>query len=81
LPNGGDLIYSPGVREFGLWEVSPEELAEGFIEFRPYLGRCKYSDCQHESESECAIKAAMAEGKISPQRFDSYRRILASLAD
>ena len=81
LPNGGDLIDSPGVREFGLWEVSPEELAEGFIEFRPYLGRCKYSDCQHESEPECAIKAAMAEGKISPQRFDSYRRILASLAD
>jgi ribosome biogenesis GTPase len=81
LPNGGDLIDSPGVREFGLWEVSPEELAQGFIEFRPYLGLCKFNDCEHESEPECAIKAALDEGKINRQRFDSYRRILASLAD
>lgn len=80
LPNGGDLIDSPGVREFGLWEVSPEELAEGFIEFRPYLGRCKFNDCQHEGQPGCAIQQAIDEGKISRQRFESYRRILASLA-
>jgi ribosome biogenesis GTPase len=79
LPHGGDLIDSPGVREFGLWEVSPEELAKGFIEFQPYLGLCKFSDCQHESEPECAIQQAIDEGKITRQRFESYRRILESL--
>lgn len=81
LPHGGDLIDSPGVREFGLWNVSPDELTRGFIEFRPYLGLCKFNDCKHESEPECAIHRAMDEGKISPLRFDSYRRILESLAD
>jgi ribosome biogenesis GTPase len=79
LPHGGDLIDSPGVREFGLWEVSPEELAKGFIEFQPYLGLCKFSDCQHESEPECAIQQAIDEGKITRQRFESYRRILESI--
>jgi ribosome biogenesis GTPase len=79
LPNGGDLIDSPGVREFGLWNVSPEELTQGFIEFRPFLGLCRFSDCQHRSEPDCAIQQAMDEGKISRQRFESYWRILDSL--
>jgi len=79
LHHGGDLIDSPGVREFGLWNVSAEELIKGFIEFRPYLGLCKFNDCKHESEPECAILQARDDGEISPQRFESYRRILDSL--
>ena len=81
LPNGGDLIDSPGVREFGLWNVSVKELEKGFIEFRPHLGLCKFNDCKHESEPECAILEAIENGEITRQRFESYRRILESLAE
>lgn len=81
LPHGGDLIDSPGVREFGLWQVSDEELIKGFIEFRPYLGLCKFNDCKHRTEPECAILEAVDKGAITQQRFESYQRILESLTE
>ena len=79
LPQGGDLIDSPGVREFGLWEIGDNEVFNGFVEFRPYRGLCKFNDCQHKSEPGCAIHTAIESGDISQMRFDSYRRILESL--
>lgn len=81
LPNGGNLIDSPGIREFGLWQVKPEQAAEGFIEFRPYLGQCRFRDCQHEEEPGCSIRAAVKEGEISQVRWDSYQRIIESLRE
>jgi len=81
LPEGGSLIDSPGVREFGLWQVSPEELYNGFIEFRQYRGMCKFSNCQHKTEPHCAIQKALDENEISEQRYESYTRILESLTE
>ncbi len=79
LPDGGDLIDSPGVRSFDLGEVGLDELEQGFMEFRPYLGRCRFSNCSHSVEPDCALLAAAAAGIISPRRLDSYRQLRASL--
>ena len=79
LPGSGSLIDSPGIREFGLWHMSREQVEQGFREFRPFLGLCKFRDCRHEQEPECAILAAAEAGAISAVRMESYRRIIASL--
>lgn len=79
LPFGGHLIDSPGIREFGLWHLEPNDIAHGFIEFRPHLGQCKFRDCQHKQEKGCAILEAVAENKISQKRIDSYFAILQSM--
>ncbi len=81
FPLGGDLIDSPGIREFGLWHMDPRTLLHGFVEFRPYLGHCKFRDCQHRQEPECALLQAVDEGKIHSQRMASYRQILSSLSN
>jgi len=81
LPDGGDLIDSPGVREFGLWEIGQDEVFNGFVELRPYQGQCKFNDCQHKTEPGCAIHAAIDAGELSQLRFDSYCRIIESLED
>lgn len=73
------LIDSPGLQEFGLHHVSPPDLEHGFVEFRPFIGNCKFNDCRHLSEPGCAIAAAVARGEISPQRVDSYRKLIAQL--
>ncbi|MFT7301048.1 MAG: ribosome biogenesis GTPase [Porticoccus sp.] len=79
LPSGGDVIDSPGIREFGLWHLEPESIAQGFIEFRSFLGHCKFRDCKHSQEPECALREAVEDGAIGEERFDSYWHILHSL--
>lgn len=79
FPGGGDLIDSPGIREFGLGHVSREDVEAGFIEFRDLLGHCRFRDCKHDREPGCALLQALEEGKVQPQRMNSYRHILASL--
>jgi len=81
LPKGGKLVDSPGIREFGLWHITEQELLEGFIEFRPYIGYCKFRDCKHEQEPGCAIQEALEAGHISTTRMQSYRHILSTLDD
>ncbi len=81
LPSGGSLIDSPGIREFGLWHMSREQVEHGFREFRPLLGTCKFRDCRHVHEPGCAILGALASGEISARRMDSYRHIIASLEE
>ncbi len=78
FPGGGDLIDSPGIREFGLWHIDQATLIDGFREFRPFLGYCRFRDCQHQHEPGCAILQAIEDGDISEQRMNSYRRILIS---
>lgn len=80
FPHGGDVIDSPGVREFGLWHLEPEQVTRGFVEFRAFLGACKFRDCKHGSDPGCAIREAVEEGKINRSRFDNYHRILESMA-
>jgi ribosome biogenesis GTPase len=72
LPHGGDLIDSPGVRSFRLTDSTRTELAKGFVEFRPYLGKCRFSDCRHETEPGCALRQAVEEGKIARARLDNF---------
>ncbi|MCP5129085.1 MAG: small ribosomal subunit biogenesis GTPase RsgA [Pseudomonadales bacterium] len=81
LPSGGSLIDSPGIREFGLWHMSREQVEQGFREFRPLLGRCKFRDCQHVHEPGCAILGALAAGGISERRMGSYRYIVSGLEE
>ncbi len=78
---GGDLIDSPGIREFGLWHLTPEQVCHGFIEFSDYLGYCKFRDCKHQTDPGCALISASEEEKIHPKRLASFQRILASLGD
>ncbi len=76
FPHGGNVIDSPGVREFGLWHLEPEQITRGFVEFREFLGSCKFRDCKHGNDPSCAIRAAVKEGHIDASRFDNYHRIL-----
>jgi len=75
----GNIIDSPGIREFGLWHIAAADLLNHFIEFQPYLGRCKFRDCSHHNEPLCGIREAIAAGYITQQRFDSYWQIKHTL--
>ena len=77
--NKGDVIDSPGIREFGLWQITPHEVAHGFREFRDYAEQCRFRDCLHRGEPGCAVAEAVAQGAIANTRYTSYQRILASL--
>lgn len=76
---GGNLIDSPGIREFGLWHMSAEQVYQGFVEFADYLGGCKFRDCQHKTDPGCALIAAAENGEIDPLRLASFQKILTSI--
>lgn len=76
LPGGGDLIDSPGIREFGLDNLNRAQIENGFIEFREWLGRCRFRDCSHQHEPDCALREALREGRVSPARMQSFISIL-----
>jgi ribosome biogenesis GTPase len=73
------LIDSPGFQEFGLQQVAAADLARHFKDFRPWLGQCRFSNCQHRQEPDCAITTAMAQGLISASRHRIYLEILEEL--
>jgi ribosome biogenesis GTPase len=77
LPNGAAIIDTPGIREFGLWDVSQADLRRYYHEFTGY--QCAFSDCTHTHEPDCAVKQALERGAISQARYESYVRILAPL--
>jgi len=79
LPGGGKLIDTPGLREFALAQIAPEELAFYFHDFDPFYPQCKYLPCTHTHEPDCAVRAAVAAGHIQTERYDSYVRMLESL--
>ncbi|VAW87671.1 Ribosome small subunit biogenesis RbfA-release protein RsgA [hydrothermal vent metagenome] len=76
LPEGGQLVDSPGVREFGLGEIDKASFDSQFIEFRPYLGLCKFNNCRHLSEPKCAVIDAVQQGEIDSNRFNNYQKLL-----
>jgi len=76
LPEGGVLIDSPGVRDFGLWNSTSEDILHGYIELKKYIGHCKFSNCSHQHEPGCAIQQALKDGEISQLRFNSYLKAI-----
>jgi ribosome biogenesis GTPase / thiamine phosphate phosphatase len=75
LSFGGYVVDTPGIRQFQLWDVIPEEVAGYFRELRPYVSRCRFPDCTHTHEDNCAVKDAVADGWIDPRRYESYVQI------
>ena len=76
-PAGGWVADTPGLRELGLFEIPPEELAWCFPEMRPLLGGCAFRDCSHLHEPRCAVRGAVQAGDVSEVRYDSYRRLFS----
>lgn len=74
------IIDSPGLQEFGLAHMSRDEIEHAFVEFRPFLGQCRFRDCRHAPEPDCALQQAVEKGAISPLRFQHYRSICHGVA-
>jgi ribosome biogenesis GTPase len=77
LQSGGYLVDTPGIRTFQLWDVIPEEVAGYFRDLRPFVSHCRYPDCTHTHETDCAVKDAVAYGRIDARRYDSYCGVLS----
>ncbi|RUL87705.1 ribosome small subunit-dependent GTPase A [Tautonia sociabilis] len=75
LDCGGYVVDTPGLRQFELWDVEPWELELYFIEFRPYIPHCRFPDCSHIHEADCAVKDALARGLIHEGRYESYLKL------
>ena len=78
LPTGGAIIDTPGMREFGIVDISRQELSHYFPEMRALLNECHFNDCLHINEPGCAIKKAVEDGRIHAERYVSYWNILDS---
>jgi ribosome biogenesis GTPase len=80
IDESSHIIDSPGLQEFGLHHLTPDDAAQAFVEFRPWLGHCRFRDCRHTGEPSCAIADAGVRGDISERRLASYRRLAGELA-
>jgi len=76
IPSGGDLIDSPGIREFQLDDFDAKEIMNGFREFKPLAGKCRFRNCQHINEPDCSVKDALDAGEIHPSRYKNYLNLL-----
>jgi hypothetical protein len=72
----GWIIDTPGVRQFQLWDIVPAELTGLFRDMRPFASHCRYPNCSHNHEEPCAVKDAVADGRLDPRRYESYLQIL-----
>ena len=81
LPNGGAIIDTPGIREFGLFNITKQELSHYFVEMRTLLQQCQFNNCIHLNEPNCAIKKAVEEGRIYASRYNSYCNMLESITE
>lgn len=81
LPDGGDLIDSPGIREFGVGHLTRADIEAGFRELQPLLGRCRFRNCRHDAEPGCAVREAEQHGALTPRRSTSLRALLAEAGD
>ena len=77
MPDGGHLIDTPGIRQFQLWDVIPEEVAGYFRDIRPWINFCRFPNCTHTHESDCGVKEAVADGKLTTRRYDSYCQMIS----
>ena len=76
IEGGGAVFDTPGIRQFQLWDIAAGEVSGLMPDFRPYVSACRYPDCLHLSEDECAVKDAVADGHIDARRYDSYCHLL-----
>jgi ribosome biogenesis GTPase len=81
LPYGGFVVDTPGLKEFGVWEISAPELEKAFPEIARHVEGCRYADCSHQVEPECAVRAAVEAGAIDEGRYSSYLKILEEAAE
>ena len=79
LPWGGYLVDTPGIREFGLWNMKEDDLAVWYRDLARYIDDCRFNDCLHEKEPSCAVIAAVERGEVERWRYESYLRILESM--
>ena len=75
LKEGGFVADMPGLRSLSLWDTEPEELDGYFPEIRNLVAECRFNDCSHINEPDCAVKQAVADGKVHPHRYNSYVRL------
>ncbi|MEE3220518.1 MAG: ribosome small subunit-dependent GTPase A [Planctomycetota bacterium] len=80
LSFGGYVVDTPGIRQFQLWDVIAEEVAGLFRDLRPYVNHCLFPNCTHTHETECAVKDAVADGRLDLRRYDSYCHMFAGEA-
>ncbi len=76
LTAGGYVVDTPGIRQFQLWDVIPEEVAGYYRDLRPYVCLCRFPDCTHTHEDDCAVKGAVADGHLDARRYESYCHLL-----
>jgi ribosome biogenesis GTPase len=81
LSNGGYLADTPGIRGLTLWDIEPEELDAYFIDIAPYVPQCRFGDCTHLNEPGCAVRAAVEDGAVSRQRYQSYLSLREELEE
>ncbi len=81
LPGGGRLVDSPGVRSFRLGPIGLPQLTQGFRELAPYLGHCQFGNCRHDREPGCAVKQAVTDGHVHPERLANFRHLAAKLEE
>jgi ribosome biogenesis GTPase len=77
--DGGFVVDTPGLREVGLWSLPPEDLDRCFPEFRPLIPQCRFADCQHGAEPDCAVRTAVDQDQVSRERYESYRKLRSEL--
>jgi ribosome biogenesis GTPase len=80
LPGGGYCVDTPGVRSFGIWDLTKEDVMRHFTEFEPFSPHCKYPDCNHVNEPNCAVQNALKEGTLASLRYESYVNLLEEIA-
>jgi ribosome biogenesis GTPase / thiamine phosphate phosphatase len=81
LPDSGYVVDTPGLREVGMWGLLSTELDDCFPEFRAHINECRFGDCTHIAEPDCAVRDAVEHGVVSGQRYDSYVKLREELAD
>ena len=75
------MVDTPGIRQFQLWDVIAEEVAGYFRDLRPYVSLCRFPDCTHTHEDDCAVKDAVADGRLDERRYESYCHLFAGEMD
>lgn len=75
LSSGGYLVDTPGIRQFQLWDVIPQEVAGYYRDLRPFVNLCRFPDCTHTHESECGVKNAVADNRLDARRYESYCQV------
>ncbi|MEW6445913.1 MAG: ribosome small subunit-dependent GTPase A [Pseudomonadota bacterium] len=76
LPSGGDVVDAPGIRDFGVWDMTPDAVRRGFSEIEAAAQSCRFANCTHRAEPGCAVKQAVDQGTISHRRFENYLELM-----